>query len=135
MSELSRWQRREDGMPTDEYFAAVEAAVEKRGIVLEDSSREEDWEYNLELAPESYRAGPLAWVTHGLYVSWRVAEMSEPQHAEDFGQLHGDIGWYWVPYTSRDALGDFSKPLDLPYLAEPDEVAAAIHTLITPTNS
>lgn len=131
MPELSRWQRREDGMPTDEYFTAVEDAVEKRGIIVEDTSREEDWEYNLQLAPESYREGPLAWATHGLYVSWRVDEMSEPKHAEDFGQQHGDIGWYWVPYTSRDALGDFSKPLGLPYLAEPDEVAAAIHALIT----
>lgn len=130
MPELSRWQR-EDGLPSDEYFSAVEAAVEQRGITIEDAFREEDWEYNLKLASESYGHGPLAWVTHGLFVSWRVDEASEPKHADDFGQLYSDMGWYWVPYTTDDALGDFSKQFLLPYIAEPDEVATAIHDLVT----
>lgn len=128
MSTLDRWQR-EDGFPSDEYFDAVESALLTAGIGIDWSSREEDWEWNVKLSDDAYANGPLAWAKHGLFVSWRCDQDDEPTHADDFTGL----GWYWVPYTKpQTACGDFAKEFELPYLAEPDQVAAAVVDLIKP---
>ncbi|MBO0871824.1 MAG: hypothetical protein J2P19_00365 [Pseudonocardia sp.] len=131
-AQLSRWQR-PDGFPRREYFDAIEDALEARGIDFTDSWRDEDWDYTLELWDDenSPEFGPMRWATHGLYVTWRVDEDSKATHADDFGHLYGDVGWSWVPYTQPAALGNYSKPFELRYLAEPDEVAAAVHQLLT----
>jgi hypothetical protein len=126
MTELDHWQR-EDGFPSDAYFEAVTAALAAAGVTLEDWNREEDWEVNYQVDPELVAKGPLAWATHGLYVSWRCDEHDEPQHAEDFTGL----GWYWVLYSKQSALGDFAKEFVLAYLAEPGDVAEAVRNLVT----
>lgn len=125
---LDPWQR-PDGFPSDDYFDGVESALLAAGIPIEWSSREEDWEYNVALDEAAYRDGPLGWARHGLIVSWRCDEQDEPTHADDFTGL----GWYWVPYSKPQvALGDYAKEFDLPYLAEPEQVAAAVSALIRP---
>ena len=128
MTTLDCWQR-PDGFPSDAYFDAVESALLAAGVGINWSSREEDWEWTVELAKESYTDGPLGWAKHGLYVSWRCDEMDEPAHADDFTGL----GWYWVPYSRpQTACGDFAREFELPYLAEPEQVAAAVAALIKP---
>ncbi len=123
---LDRWQR-PDGFPSDAYFDAVESALLAAGIGIESSSREEDWEYVVELAPDAYRDGPLSWARHGLYISWRCDEQDEPTHADDFTGL----GRYWVPYSKpQTACGDYAEEFLLPYLAEPEQVAAAVAELV-----
>lgn len=131
MAETSVWQR-QDGFPTDAYFTAVEHALRARGVLFADSCRNEDWEYTLELwdAEDPREDGPMSWADHGLYVSWRVAEDSEAQHADDFGTFQNDLGWYWVPYTKPEALGDYAQSFGLPYLATPDAVAQAVAELL-----
>ncbi|MCA1191674.1 hypothetical protein [Saccharopolyspora sp. 6V] len=124
-SNLSQWQR-EDGMPADAYFDAVAEELAERGINVASGGREEGWDFTIEIARESYSDGPLGWATYGLYVVWRCDEHDEPKGQDDFTGL----GWYWVPHSTRDALGDYAKQFDLPYLAEPAEVAAAVQILI-----
>lgn len=123
---LSRWQDPEnDGFPTDQYFTQVEKALKTLGIGIEEAWRDEDWDYTLQLA-EGYTDGYAK-----LYVSWRVDEMSEPLKGEWPPTVGGMCGWYWVPYSNPDkSLGDFAKSFDLPVLAEPDEVAAAVAALV-----
>lgn len=133
---MSHWQRT-DGFPSDDYFAAVEEALQQRRVTFASNWRDEDWDYTIELwetddsdapPPES---GPMSWADHGLYVCWRVDEGSEPRHADDFGDLWGDHGWYWVPHTKPGALGDRMVQFELPYLAEPADVADAVYQLLT----
>lgn len=122
--------QRPDGFPDAAYFDAVESALLAAGVPIELSSREEDWEYVIELAPEAYRAGPLGWARHGLFISWRCDEQDKPTHADDFTGL----GWYWVPYSKPQvAQGDYAEEFDLSYLAEPEQVARAVADLIKPT--
>lgn len=127
---LDEWQR-EDGFPRSEYFQAVIDALAAGGVDVEEWTREEDWEFNAKLAESSYMDGPLRWARYGLWLSWRVDELDEPAHADDFTGL----GWYWVPYSKseQEALGDFAREFDgLAYLAEPADVAAAVADLIRP---
>lgn len=125
MNTLSEWQR-EDGFPTDAYFDAVDAAIEASGVGIVQSNREEDWEYNIELDPRSYLSHWGSSAAHGLYVSWRCDEIDDPQHADDFTGW----GWYFVPYSREgEALGDYSKSLDLAWLEEPRHVAEAVRRL------
>lgn len=129
MPDLKRspWQR-EDGFPSDAYFDAVISAIESAGVEVGEGNREEDWEYNIELHPDSYLGHWGRAAAHGLYVSWRCDEMDDPQDQDDFTGW----GWYFVPYSREgEALGDYSKSLNLPYLAEPGEVADAVKTLVT----
>lgn len=125
MSDLSRWQQA-DGFPAKAYFQAVAKALEDAGVTVAGWDIEEPWEVTYEIARDVVAAGPLAWAEHGLYISWRCDERDEPKHADDFS----DLGWYWVPYTKRGALGDFAKEFDLAYLAEPGEVAAVVAGLV-----
>lgn len=120
-----KW-RREDGFPSDAYFDAVDAALAGAGVPACDYNREEDWEVNYQIDPEVVARGPAAWADHGLFVSWRCDEHDDALGPDGFTGL----GWYWVPYTKRGALGDFAKGLDLAYLAEPSEVAAAVRALV-----
>jgi len=127
VSKLSKWQR-EDGFPSDEYFDAVLAALEEAGVGVVEANREDDWEYNVELDPDTYLGHWGRAAAHGLYVSWRCDEMDEPQHEDDFSGW----GWYYVPYSREgEALGDYAKSLDLAYIAEPREVAAAVQDVAT----
>ncbi|MBF6333479.1 hypothetical protein [Nocardia transvalensis] len=124
---LNAWQR-QDGFPCDKYFEEVAAAFERAGIGIEDWWRDEDWDACFVLDPAAYADGPLDnWQTaHGLTVTWRTQETDNPTHADDFsGQ-----GWYYVTYSRPHALGDHVGELNLPYLAEPAAVAAAVATLI-----
>lgn len=130
MSDLSRWQQA-DGFPAKAYFEAVAKALEDTGVTLEDWNIEEPWEVNYEISQDVVATGPKRWAVEGLYVSWRCDEADEPEHADDFS----DLGWYWVPYTKRGALGDFAKEFDLAYLAEPDQVAAAVAGLVKGSGS
>lgn len=127
MSEPSRWQR-EDGFPSDAYFKAVVDAIRSAGLDVADWFREEAWEWNLELAPESFQGGRLGSNVLGLFISWRCDEHDEPTGADDFT----GFGWYWVPYSRGDsALGDFAKEFEeLPWLAEPSAVADAVVRLV-----
>lgn len=123
---LSPWQRPDDGFPSENYFTAVLAELAKAGVEVEHGIREEAWEFNISLAPTAYMDGPLGWAEHGLYVVWRCDQDDQPTHADDFTGL----GWCWVPYSKPDA-GDFAKKFEqLPYLAEPELVAAAIVDLV-----
>lgn len=125
-SQLDPWQR-PDGFPSDTYFKAVVDALNAAGIPVKHSSREEDWEFVIELDPSAYASGPLSWAEHGLYVSWRCDDECEPGHADDFDGL----GWFWVPYSRpHTAAGDFVRQFPLPFLAEPGEVAAAVAALV-----
>ncbi len=131
MTVLSPWQHPDDGFPTDAYFDAVETALTARGIVVADSWRDEPWDYTLQLWDEETapKHGPLSWASHGLSVAWSVDDV-EPRHADDFGDPADDTGWYWVPYTRPDALGEFTRSLGVPVLAEPGEVADAVAALL-----
>lgn len=128
MPELDPWQG-EDGFPKDEYFEAVADALAAELIDVEHWWRDEPWDVSFSLEYETYQDGPLSWAEHGLYITWRTEEDDEPKHADDFNGL----GWYWVPYSKpQTALGDFAKQFELPYLAEPAEVAKAVADLIRP---
>lgn len=119
------WQRN-DGFPSDAYFDTVKKALAVRGITVEDSWRDEPWEYTLELG-EGCTAGYAR-----LVISWRVDEDSDPLGPAGWQRLHGGLlGWYWVPWTRIDAsLGDRAVGFGLPVLAEPDQVADAITGLV-----
>jgi hypothetical protein len=122
------WQR-EDGFPSDDYFEAVATALTAAGISVASWWRDEDWDVAYELAPEAYQDGPLKWAKHGLYVSWQCGEEDKPAGPGGFTGL----GWYWVPYTKPDtALGALAQEFRLPYLADPDRVAAAVAALVQP---
>lgn len=127
MPTLSPWQR-DDGFPSNAYFDAVEAALTRAGVPIADACRDEPWEYTVELwdheNPREH--GPMNWADHGLYISWRTDEDDEARHADDFT----GIGWYWVPYTKPGALGDYAQPFNLPYLAEPEDVAHVTSRLL-----
>ena len=125
--QLNHWQDHH-GFPTDRYFEAVAHALDQAGITLADWDREEDWEVNYEIAPHVVQGGPMrSAAAEGLWISWRTDEDDEPQHAEDFTGL----GWYYVPYSKTGALGDYAAEFpSLPYLAEPEQVAAAVAWLV-----
>lgn len=123
---LDPWQQ-PDGWPKDAYFQTVAAALETAGIPVEDWWRDEDWDAAFTLAETAFRDGPLSDYAE-ITLIWRVQEECEPKHADDFEGL----GWYWVP--SRDpqaALGERAESLSLPYLAEPEQVAAAVRKIVT----
>lgn len=124
---LSRWQDpKNDGYPTDEYFDAVIKALETAGITIYDAWRDEPYDYTIKLGDSEAAALDYASV----YVSWRVGEESEPLTG-DWQTIGGIRGWYWVPYSRDDkAGGDFAKSFDLPILAEPEQVAAAVAELV-----
>ncbi len=130
---LDPWQRPEDGFPSDAYFEAVAADLRAAGVQLNDWHREEAWEVVYELADDVVAASAYAWAEHGLYVSWRVDEQSEPL-TEGFTAIGGlDLpGWFWVPYSKPGAGGDFAKNFGIAELAEPEDVAAAVWQLLHP---
>jgi hypothetical protein len=123
---LSRWQDPDnDGYPTRAYFDAVEQVLTAAGVTIDSAWREEAWEFSFELGGDS----TMGYAS--LYISWRVDEESSPLTGE-WEPLHSGIcGWYWVPYSRTDtACGDFAKAFDLPVLAEPEQIAAAVANLV-----
>lgn len=136
MTELDRWQR-PDGWPSDDYFTHVEQALEAAGVEAADFWPEEDWEKSFEFSTLLYEDGPLgAQITHGLWLTWRVNEPTADE--EDplvcgLDALADDRlpGWYVVAYPGRDAGSGIIHNLGLPVLAEPEQVAAAVKTLVT----
>jgi hypothetical protein len=132
LPELSRWQR-EDGFPSDEYFDEVVDAIQARGVKLKDWWRNEAWEWQAEVEPDSLAGGSAAaHAAHGLHIGWRCDEDDEPEHAEDFTTRGAvNTGWHWVLHTRPGALGDrFVEFDDLVWLAEPSEVALAVLRLV-----
>jgi hypothetical protein len=111
---LSRWQDAE-GYPTEEYFAKVEITLEDTGVVILDGWRDEPWDYVVRIDPEGR---PY----ERLLVSWVVDE-----HCDPLGDGFTGYGWCWVPYTRvGQGAADQIKQLDVDYLAEPEQVAAAV---------
>ncbi len=128
----SRWQRPEDGFPSDTYFEVVAAELAKAGVPAYYWDREEDWEVNYRIDRDVVARGPLAWAEYGLYVSWRCGEADDPRGPDGFS----GPGWCWIPYSKRGALGDFAKEFpSLPHLAEPEEVAKAVQALVLPVSA
>lgn len=118
---MSPWQG-EDGFPTDGYFKAVHKALTDAGVTVDDWWRDEDWDVSFELG-EGSRRGYAA-----LCVAWRVDEMDAPKHANDFT----GHGWIWVAYytDAQKALGDHVEDFPLAYLAETEDIAAAVAALV-----
>lgn len=124
MTDPGRWQR-DDGFPTEDYFACVAEALAEVGVDIEGCTRESDTEFTIDLDPRCYLGGPLDWSWLGLTVSWRCGDDDKPTRVDDFT----GPGWHWVPYTGGGAVS--AREFDgLGYLAEPGDVAAAVADLI-----
>lgn len=136
--ELSQWQNPEDGFPSGSYFDAVIVALEELGIGVEDSWRNEAWEFAILLDPAEAPVYPLdPWADH-LQIGWCVAEESDPLHERDDEELYGfadgvdcAAGWYWLP-CHLNGTGRKAHHLEAP-LTEPSEVAAAVAALARPS--
>lgn len=140
--ELSPWQDPEDGFPSGSYFDAVIVELEKLGIGVHDSFRNEAWEFALILDRAAYQDGPVA-PAHDVLVGWRVDEESDPAHLGDEETWHGwhgsaiEPGWYWMRCKRS---GEGINPAFLPHpesavspmdpVEEPDVVAAAVAALV-----
>ncbi len=140
--ELSPWQDPDDGFPKDAYFDAVIVALEKAGVGVHDSFRNEDSEFAIVLYRGAYQDGPVA-PAHDVLVGWRVDEESDPAHLGDDESWYGwhgsglEPGWFWM---RRKPSGEGINPAFLPHpesaaspmdpLEEPDVIAAAVAALV-----
>lgn len=118
MTELDLWQQ-PTGFPRADYFETVHDALKTTGITPEAWWQGDPWEGAITL-DEDTLAGTRYAGCDEVVVAWRVEQDCEPKHADDF---EGE-GWYLV--TARGDNRNVVDLPDLPYLAEPDEVARVV---------
>lgn len=123
MAELDGWQH-PDGFPKSAYFTAVAEALAAAGVELEIWHNDEAW--NAAFVVDRNQVDPDGgngeMPQRGMFAAWKCDEDDQPKHADDFT---GE-GWYWCPCTDADKHGDYVVSLNLPWLAEPADVAAAV---------
>jgi hypothetical protein len=144
--ELSEWQCPIDGFPDDIYFDHVITELERLGIGVYDSWRDEPWDAVIELDRAAY-AGVIA--AHDVVIGWRVSEESDPLHLEADEECHGfhrvgglSPGWFWMRCKESgeginpaelghpDATGSPMDPLE-----DPAVVAAAVAKIVRPAEA
>lgn len=127
MADLDHWQQ-PNGFPTLDYFRAVAEALEAAGITLESWHNDEGWDAAFTVDRNLIDPDSGNRPQRGAFLGWRCGEYDDPQHADDFT---GE-GWFWCPSTDADKPGDYVVKLrELPYLAEPAQVAAAFAAALT----
>lgn len=114
----SRWQA-SDGYPTDDYFTAVENALETADVSIAGAWRDELWDYTIRL-DETTRPDT------DVYIGWAIDEHCDPLSETGFT----GHGWMWLTVDSEDRNQRMTGDFAVDALAEPEQVAAEVTRML-----